>query len=76
MEKTDIPQLTPWFPGYIKPVRKGVYMQMDSSGKRVGYQYWDGTHWCIWFLSTHDAASATTRVADVYQNDNWRGIMR
>jgi hypothetical protein len=76
MDKTDTPRLTPWFPGHIKPVRKGVYMQMDGSGTHVGYQYWDGTHWYTWFLSAEIAAQGASRVYDSYQNDNWRGILK
>jgi len=70
-------KLTEWFPGTIKPVRVGVYMQMDGLGKKEGYQYWDGSLWGGFarspdkaFVLRHHKPHAT------HQNDSWRGILK
>ena len=36
-------KLTDWFPGHIKPVRKGVYIA--SVGRNKFYRYWNGRWW-------------------------------
>lgn len=69
--------LTPWFNGAEhKPARKGVYMLMNGSRTKVGYQFWNGSKWKAW-EETPELAFA--RRADVdaavwFQNDNWRGL--
>lgn len=71
-------KLTPWFPGHIKPVRKGVYQQFCGDGKKIGYQYWNGKYWLSWFSSVEIAANAKTQhvVSQCFQNDKWRGILK
>lgn len=68
-------KLTPWFPGSVKPVREGVYQQMDGWGSLLGYQYWDGSYWHLWGPSI-DSAVLMYRNAhpSVCQDDKWRGL--
>ncbi len=72
----DEKDLTPWFDGRIKPVRKGVYQQM--SGGQLGYQKWDGNKWGPWFSTPAQAAYTSpgdyARIQN--QNDNWRGLRK
>ncbi len=67
-------ELTPWFDGTIKPVRKGVYMLM--SGASVGYQKWDGIAWSWWCLTADQAARCKKGdyASYSYQCDKWRGL--
>jgi hypothetical protein len=67
-------KLTPWFPGHIKPVRKGVYMQRDGVGEDTGYQYWDGALWSIWHPTINGAANAKHKAGRMHQDDKWRGL--
>lgn len=67
-------KLTPWFPGNVKPARPGVYQQYSGTGKELGYQFWDGSHWHLWF-ETADQAAANREVASfALQEDPWRGL--
>lgn len=66
-------KLTNWFPGYIKPVRVGVYQQLNGSGK-LGYQYWDGVRWHSWATLPELATDTCFWAAEFYQNDSWRGL--
>ena len=47
-EKRKMEKTTPWFPGNIKPARRGVYQQMCGHGVALGYQYWNGAVWFGW----------------------------
>lgn len=68
-------KFTPWFPGDVKPVRKGVYQQISGIGREVGYQYWDGYFWFAW---DEEKAGALREYKHGYractQNDKWRGL--
>ena len=70
------PKLTPWFPGSVKPVRKGVYMLRSGTGRVVGYQYWNGKHWGYWCDTVEEAAASKGcgYAATEFQNDAWRGL--
>ncbi len=41
--------LTPWFPGDTKPVRRGVYQRQYTYGKTPSVQfcYWNGKGWAM-----------------------------
>ncbi len=41
--------LTDWFPGSAKPVRKGVYQREYTYGKskQIRYCYWNGKEWSM-----------------------------
>jgi hypothetical protein len=66
--------LTPWFPGDVKPVRPGVYMQWCGLELEVGYQYWNGEFWGFW-CSTVEAASQYKNTCASTQDEPWRGLM-
>lgn len=66
-------KLTPWFPGDVKPVRKGLYelrrwvMPKLPVGSVCNCAYWNGAEWCFG-LDRH------ARLADVSSADGWRGL--
>jgi len=69
-------KLTCWFSGDQKPVRVGVYQQMN--GMYLGYQYWDGKLW-RGFCGSPQAAYNVRKfspAADSHQNDKWRGVAK
>jgi hypothetical protein len=66
--------LTPWFPGDVKPVRPGVYMQWCGFELDVGYQHWNGEFWGFW-CSTVEAASQYKNTRASTQDEPWRGLM-
>lgn len=68
-------KLTPWFPGTIKPVRKGVYQQKNGTSG-IGYQRWDGKFWYAWRKSPEDAKNCLIVVSTYFQNDSWRGVAK
>ncbi len=72
--KSEASQLTPWFPGSVKPVRRGVYQQMCGLGKDLGYQLWDGEHWHSWCDTAEQAADKDFVIPADLQNDPWRGL--
>lgn len=68
-------KLTKWFPGHIKPVRKGVYMQRCGHRMQDGYQYWNGKEWGCWFESPEFAYKYRNYVVGLkFQNYKWRGL--
>jgi len=67
-------KLTPWFDGTVKPVRKGIYQQMDGHGKLLGYQYWNGKIWGLW-SETPEGAMWSFGVS-CSQDDPWRGVAK
>jgi hypothetical protein len=67
-------KLTPWFPGSVKPVRKGYYERDwngDGNSWRVAPDYWTGTAW-------RDAYSVCLmeKVSRSVQNLPWRGLAK
>ena len=63
-------KLTDWFPGDVKPVRKGVYERNSLTGK---YSFWTGTHWCLGFVSMIQASGSKTG-SSCDQKASWRGL--
>jgi hypothetical protein len=66
-------EYTEWFPGHIKPYRKGVYQQKCGFGKELGYQRWDGESWSHWVRSPEQAANS---FCCLDTQDPWRGIKK
>ena len=66
-------KLTGWYPGHIKPARKGVYQQLNGIGI-IGYQRWDGKNWMGWSTGLDRANASREKVYDQYQNYAWRGL--
>lgn len=64
------PKLTPWFPGHIKPARKGVYAT-DASFST--FQYWDGAWWGL-YMPTPATAFKERHTASRMQNVQWCGL--
>jgi hypothetical protein len=58
-------KLTDWFPGDVKPVRKGVYQKLCGHGVELGYQYWNGKYWCYWTPNKNEAKT--------YEGPSWEG---
>lgn len=58
-------KLTPWFPGSVKPVRRGLYERKNSLyGTKMGY--WNGHEWrdsCLCCISFN-------------QEREWRGVAK
>jgi hypothetical protein len=71
MKQTKLPKRTLWYPGDMKPHRKGVYEMID--GKDKGYQYWNGEFWGLWSTSP-DRAVDNRRGVSTWQNLPWRGL--
>lgn len=70
-------ELTPWFRGVLKPVRKGVYKRELIPSGYVGFAYWDGVRWFA-VRTTADQAVREARLGfksstDVAQT-RWRGL--
>lgn len=73
--------LTDWFPGSVKPVRKGVYQRMYTYtyGKSTHsqYCYWDGKGWG---LGEHTVEQAMTHEIVFMVAPNqvlpWRGVLK
>lgn len=67
---------TPWFPGHVKPARKGVYERKGFGGT---YSEWDGKRW---LLGANDVDAASDwgdwpRREDrrsFWQDHPWRGL--
>lgn len=65
--------LTPWFPGDVKPVRKGVYQR--RAGFLGVYSYWNGRFWCLGDNSPFGAKdSFAISHASQAQSKPWRGL--
>ena len=72
--------LTDWFPGSVKPVRKGVYQREYILGKARGarYCYWDGKKWYMGANNACEAEHYFFRWKDVAPNQflPWRGVLK
>jgi hypothetical protein len=66
---------TAWFDGYDKPVRVGVYRQVNGDGT-LGYQRWDGKLWYLWASTADMASKSQIPAAHRFQNDDWNGIIK
>lgn len=73
--------LTDWFSGSVKPVRKGVYQRMYTYGKSTQsqYCYWDGK---FWYMGEPRADLARAYGTSPYnglapnQFLPWRGVLK
>lgn len=69
-------KLTPWYPGYTTPVRKGVYAVKLYGLREDGYyRYWDGKCWGFTASSVESAYSIRKSIA--WYGDLpcvWRGL--
>jgi len=63
------PQMTPWYPGWIKPFRPGLYIRRN----RIGYtamQYWNGDNWFCYYGRPADCSV----LASFQDTLEWRGL--
>lgn len=69
--------VTPWFPGTVKPVRPGVYQRMLNV--EIVYAYFDGRHW---FNSSPSFVVAKRNgrfsrfISGVQNTADWRGVLQ
>lgn len=68
--------LTPWFPGSVKPKRKGIYVTQYMSDAE-GFSYWSGKGWA----STGSTKGKAVQNARLWpepnhytQSKRWRGL--
>jgi hypothetical protein len=64
-------EYTEWYPGEIKPIRKGVYQR--SNNDIILYSYWNGCYWCSGG-DTVELALEFKRWRAVQQCTKWRGV--
>ena len=64
-------KLTEWFPGDVKPVRRGVYRRHFGRGI-VGFSMWDGIRWMCAQRSVKSAYEE--KFASPTTNLKWRGL--
>lgn len=55
-----MPELTPWFPADVKPIRPGVYATQYVKDVD-GFSYWDGEKWGYQAEDVYRAGSAGYR---------------
>lgn len=68
---TKPPKLTPWFPGDVKPARKGIYQRLYPYDK-VQHCYWTGRSWRAG--TWHAGNSMVVKFASDHQRLSWRGL--
>lgn len=71
--------LTPWFPGNIKPIHTGVYQRNYGKSQikeleDITYCLWDGENWKVWGFTVEDASLEVWKSS--MQNLPWRGILK
>jgi hypothetical protein len=68
-------KLTEWFPGDVKPVRRGVYERDFGDGTHLtfsGFSRWTGSRWA-WRGATPDEA-ASEKAMSINYGLRWRGL--
>lgn len=68
-------KLTPWFPGNVKPARKGVYQRDWLDGGPLWFSYWNGKTWNSGDDTTEGAACPVNKYwKSNHQKLPWRGL--
>jgi hypothetical protein len=72
-------KLTKWYPGHVKPVRKGVYQRLMPDG--LVYARWNGEHWLSgvpWLLPRPwwDKPNRKRPDLSFFQHCEWRGVTK
>ena len=72
MSNTD--NTTPWFPGHVKPVRRGLYQRNTNLGEDIWptWTLWDGKRWRMNSCNRFEAESA--QLPSGWQSLPWRGL--
>jgi len=71
-------ELTPWFPRWTYPARKGYYISSVSEDS-VWYRYWDGKNWYYGLDTLEGAVREYTRYREAWPADTpltWRGLAK
>jgi hypothetical protein len=72
--------LTDWFPGSAKPVRKGVYQRHYphfAKTASIQYCYWNGKKWGLGnFTVEHAMLDAEAFISAPRQCLPWRGVLK
>lgn len=66
-----ISKVTEWFPGDVKPARKGVYERELNAANR--FSYWNGEKWMSSGFTPAEAMRHYGLVSD-WQFKGWRGL--
>lgn len=72
-------KVTPWFPGAVKPARKGVYQRDYIDDVRliddIRFNYWDGRNW-RWPARSAELAADFNEgwLKSGFQSLPWRGL--
>jgi hypothetical protein len=68
-------KVTPWFPGTVKPARRGVYERDWLDGGPNWFSYWNGKKWGSGDNDAEGAAQhENTDVISDHQKLPWRGL--
>lgn len=62
---------TAWFPGDVKPKRKGIYQRRYGNGA-LAYSKWNGDCWLSGVFNICDVS--TTKTQSWLQSLEWRGL--
>jgi hypothetical protein len=65
-------KLTRWFPGYLTPVRVGIYQRYYDEGPH--YCHWNGSVWSVGHLHIRDTDQYGKTIASPIQGIRWRGL--
>jgi hypothetical protein len=74
-------QLTPWFDGSVKPVRKGVYERFGEGWGLSDFALWDGRRWMCGH-ETPEGADSLVMWESMFQPHHgdtdfqWRGLTK
>jgi hypothetical protein len=71
--------LTDWFPGSAKPVRKGVYQREYTYGKskQIQHCYWNGRSWSMGERTAEEAmCNEFAFMESPHQQLPWRGVLK
>lgn len=67
-------KLTPWFPGYVKPVWVGVYQREygNENDPDIVYCKWDGKAFHVYARNPYQASINDCESSNIH--NRWRGL--
>lgn len=76
MNSTDSVARTPWYPGDMRPKRRGVYeREFAGSGQPVRLSHWNGRLWGGWAIYMAGALANKDSPSSL-QNVPWCGLAK
>lgn len=71
-------KLSPWFGGFERPERIGVYQRISHFGIINPFSYWDGRYWYFNAVNPEFALRNynSQEWQSSFQTNNWRGIVK